>query len=78
MNNIITKKLKVDIAKTPSSLQNFGNTSSASIPITIVTELQDKLEGNKKLIFCGFGVGLSWASCQLETNNVKVLPLIEI
>jgi 3-oxoacyl-[acyl-carrier-protein] synthase-3 len=78
MNEMVRKKLKLDVDKVPYSLEKYGNTSSASIPLTIVTELKDKLNGEKKLLFCGFGVGLSWGSVYLTTNNIKILDIIEI
>lgn len=40
MNNLISKKLKLEPEKVPSSMYSFGNTSSASIPLTIVTQLK--------------------------------------
>lgn len=79
MNDMIRKKLKLSPVKVPYSLEKFGNTSSASIPITMVTQLKDQLKfGKNRLLLCGFGVGLSWGSCYLETDNLTVLDLIEI
>jgi 3-oxoacyl-[acyl-carrier-protein] synthase-3 len=79
MNEMIRKKLKLEKEKVPYSLEKFGNTSSTSIPITMVTELQSKLQnGTKRLILCGFGVGLSWGTCYLKTENLTVLNLIEV
>ena len=79
MNEMIRKKLKLEIEKTAYSLEKFGNTSSASIPVTMVTELQQQLQsGKNRLLLCGFGVGLSWGSCYLTTEKLKVVDLIEI
>jgi 3-oxoacyl-[acyl-carrier-protein] synthase-3 len=79
MNEMIRKKLKLEKEKVPYSLEKFGNTSSASIPITMVTQLKSQLENNKtRLLLCGFGVGLSWGTCYLETEKLKVLDLIEL
>ena len=61
MNEKICKKLKLDEEKTPLSLDEFANTSCASIPLTLVTRCQDILKNtSQSLIACGFGVGLSW------------------
>jgi 3-oxoacyl-[acyl-carrier-protein] synthase III len=66
----VRKKLQVDAAKVPYSLHHFGNTSSASVPVTLVTQLRHALaEGKKRLLLSGFGVGLSWGSVYLETEN---------
>ena len=79
MNNMISKKLKLDLKKVPSSMYKYGNTSSASIPITIVTELQGKFENKPtKFICCGFGVGLSWGTVAFETKNIVISDLVEI
>ena len=61
MNEKICKKLKLDEEKTPLSLDEFANTSCASIPLTLVTRCQENLKNtSQSLIACGFGVGLSW------------------
>ena len=78
MNDLIAKKLKLATEKVPSSLAHFGNTSSASIPITIVTELQKRVEGHKKFICCGFGVGLSWGTVAFETDDLVISDLVEV
>lgn len=78
MNGYLQKKFKIEDAKYPLSIAKFGNTSSVSIPLTIVSELETKMEGQKKLLLSGFGVGMSWASCIIETDNLKISKLIEI
>lgn len=78
MNNMIAKKLKLDTNKVPSCMYHFGNTSSASIPLTIVTELKDKFEHqNTRFICCGFGVGLSWGTVAFETSDIIISKLVE-
>lgn len=79
MNNMIVKKLKLPVEKVPSCMYNFGNTSSASIPLTIVSQLKGKVENTPtKFLCCGFGVGLSWGSVRFETNNVVISDLVEV
>ncbi len=79
MNNMIKKKLKLDVEKVPNSMYKFGNTSSASIPLTIVTQLKGKFENKPtKFICCGFGVGLSWGTVAFETNDIVISELVEI
>ena len=79
MNNMIKKKLKLDVEKVPNSMHKFGNTSSASIPLTIVTQLQGKFENKPtKFICCGFGVGLSWGTVAFETKDIVISDLVEI
>lgn len=76
MNETIRKKLKYPAEKTPYSIANYGNTSSASIPLTMVTNAENPGVSNKKIVLASFGVGLSWASCYLETGNIVCPPVI--
>lgn len=78
MNETIRKKMKIDKSKVPYSIHKFGNTSSASIPLTIVTELREQLKSPSTIFLSGFGVGFSWASCVFQSKNIQVLPLLEI
>ena len=75
----IGAKLNVPLNKLPSSLKEFGNTSCATIPLTIVTYA--KINSNiidSKLVLSGFGVGLSLGSAVVEFNNIICSDLIEI
>jgi 3-oxoacyl-[acyl-carrier-protein] synthase-3 len=79
MNEQIRKKLKLPAEKVPYSLKNFGNTSSASIPLTLVTELQKDLSERKlRHIACGFGVGLSWGSMYFTTDHIVCPNVVEV
>ncbi len=76
MNETIRKQLKLDTCKVPYSLADFGNTSSASIPLTVVAKLSEEVKNQKlTMIFSGFGVGLSWGSVILQTENIICPPL---
>jgi 3-oxoacyl-[acyl-carrier-protein] synthase-3 len=79
LNETVRKKLKIDSSKIPYSLKKYGNTSSASIPLTMVTALKYPLENEKlRLLLSGFGVGLSWGSAYLESNSIFISELVEI
>lgn len=79
MIEMIVKKLKLPVEKVPDGMKMFGNTSSASIPLAIVTELGDSLKkGHHVLTCCGFGVGLSWGTIRFATDNLVVSPLVEV
>lgn len=79
MNEKIRKKLKLPEEKVPYCMQEFGNTSSASIPLTIVTQIADDTR-NVFLHFlaCGFGVGLSWATVLFDTDHIVISDLVEL
>jgi len=79
MNEKIRKKLKISETKVPYNLRDFGNTSCASIPLLMVTNLKDEITNKKlKLLLCGFGVGLSWGSASINVDKIVCLDLIEI
>ena len=79
MNETIRKKVKIEANKTPYSLKEYGNTSSASIPLTIVTELQSQVKSKSlNLLLTGFGVGLSWGVSSLPLANIACPDLIEV
>jgi len=78
MNEHLVKKLKLDQEKVPFCLDRYGNTSSVSIPLTIVAELKDVLKTPKKAVISGFGVGLSLGSAYINLVNPFIPPIIEV
>ena len=78
MNAYLAKKLKLELEKVPSCIAQFGNTSSVSIPLTMASQLQNKLNGHKKLMLCGFGVGMSWATAQINLQDCFISDLVEL
>ena len=79
MNEKIRKKLKISEQKVPYSLKNFGNTSSASIPITLIDSLREIAQNSQlNLLACGFGVGLSWGSVFFKTDKIVCPEFVKI
>lgn len=79
MNEKIRKKLRLAPEKVPYSLSEFGNTSSATIPLTMCTQLHEQLgSGHHTIIACGFGVGLSWATVYFESGAIHSSELVEV
>jgi 3-oxoacyl-[acyl-carrier-protein] synthase-3 len=79
MIDFFVKKLKIPTDKVPISLDTFGNVSSATIPLTLVTRLKNELAyTEKKLLMSGFGAGLSWGTAILEMNSPMVSDLVEL
>ncbi len=66
----VAKRMKVDIEKFPMNISEYGNTSSASIPI-LLDELNrsGKLKQGQKLVLAGFGAGLSWGASLVELDR---------
>lgn len=77
MTDFFTKWLKFSKDKTPYSIKKFGNTSSASIPLTIVSQLKDNYTKRDNVILSGFGAGLSWGSVLLDLSKCNISELIE-
>ena len=77
MTDFFIKKLKFNKDKVPYCIEKFGNTSSASVPLTIVSELKGQLNDPKDLILCGFGAGLSWATAKINFSGCNISDLIE-
>lgn len=78
INSYIAKKMKLDTNKIPSSISKYGNTSSVSIPLTIISELKDKLKGEKLLLLSALGVGMTWATGILPFYNCSISDIVEI
>lgn len=63
----LAKKSGLPEAKTPVAMEHYGNTSSASIPLTIADQLADSLTQACELVMVGFGVGWSWSAVKMTT-----------
>jgi len=61
------KKLGIDESKVYTNLQNYGNTSCASIPLCLSeARAEGRLEDGDLVLLMGFGAGLTWGACLLE------------
>ncbi|WP_045761813.1 ketoacyl-ACP synthase III [Xanthomonas albilineans] len=78
INETIRKKLGLPADKVPSTLHDFGNTSGASLPVTMTARINKQLEsGRKRVLLCGFGIGLSWGTCLVDIEDAVFPDLIE-
>lgn len=77
MIDFFAKKLKYPGERVPISLDKFGNTSSATIPLTIVSELKNAENLKSNVIISGFGAGLSWGAAALSLRETHICELIE-
>jgi 3-oxoacyl-[acyl-carrier-protein] synthase-3 len=58
------KRLELPPEKVFTNVHKYGNTSAASIPIALCEALaKDKIHRGDTIAMCGFGAGLTWASC---------------
>lgn len=76
MNEMIRKKVGLTKEQVPYSLDRFGNTSSATVPVTIST-LGESIK-NTEVLMCGFGVGLSIGILKTTIEEDFVNILLEV
>jgi 3-oxoacyl-[acyl-carrier-protein] synthase-3 len=78
INGFLARKLKLPEERTPKTIHKYGNTSSVSIPLTIVSELSGRLNGQKRILLSGFGVGLTWGTAIIQLNDCFIGEIIEV
>lgn len=78
INAYIAKKMKLDLEKIPHTIEKYGNTSSVSVPLTIISELKDKIIGQKTLLLSAFGVGMTWATGIVSFCDTKISDVVEV
>ena len=75
----LAKKLKLAPSQVPMSIGKYGNTSSASIPLTIAAVVSEELASQEKtLALVGFGVGYSWGGVLMKMGPLESLGLVEV
>jgi 3-oxoacyl-[acyl-carrier-protein] synthase-3 len=74
----LSKKSKIPQGKMPKNIAQFGNTSCASIPLLMTTELGSlKRDRPLTVAMVGFGVGYSWSSVVLQIDAETYLGWTE-
>lgn len=68
----LSKKSNFNHDQVPISIDEFGNTSCASIPLTLCARERDNY---KKTLLVGFGVGLSWGVVMCDLSRTLLLPV---
>ncbi len=63
----IADRLQVERDKVPFMSATYGNTVSSSIPLMLSELMQEP--GNARMLLCGFGLGLSWASTVIQRKE---------
>lgn len=75
VQNSVLKQLKIPEDKVFVNLQKYGNTSTASIPIALCEAIEaGKVKPGDKLVFVGFGAGLTWAACTIQWSVPTEAP----
>lgn len=73
MTDFLAARMKIPAEKILYSLDKYGNTSSASVPLTI-SERGEKFPARERVLLCGFGAGLSWGAAVLSLTATKISP----
>jgi len=69
------RNLKMPIERFVMNIDRFGNTSTASIPLaTYEAVRQARLRPGDRVVFVGFGAGLTWGACLVEWTGPKLPP----
>lgn len=73
----LAKKAKLPIERVPVNIDRFGNTSSATIPLLMTTDLAERLRNSQtRLGMFGFGVGFSWGSVDITVGPLACAETI--
>ncbi len=65
----LAKRGKIPAEKMIIDVQDIGNTVSSSIPIALARAVEKgSIQSGNRLVLVGFGVGYSWAACEMQWN----------
>lgn len=66
----VSKKMKIPMEKMVISLDEYGNTSSASVPIALAKAWEEgRIHDHMTIVLVGFGAGFTWGACRIETGG---------
>ncbi len=75
----LAKKAKLPPEKVPINIDRYGNTSSATLPLLMTTDVADALStGERRVAMFGFGVGYSWASAAMKIGPLGCVETITL
>jgi 3-oxoacyl-[acyl-carrier-protein] synthase-3 len=67
MLEAIMASLELPMEKTVTTVEDYGNTAAASIPLTLQKAVETgKLRSGSRVMLCGFGGGLSWGAALVD------------
>ena len=63
-------RLNYEDSKVIINIQNYGNTSAASIPIALCEGISEgKIKTHSKVILCAFGAGMTWGAAIMNLDK---------
>lgn len=79
MCEVLRKKIKAPVEKTPYNIQEYGNTSAATIPLLMVTNLKNEMEEKiLDLVMTTIGVGYSIGSARVKMGKIVCSELLTL
>lgn len=79
MLEYLAKRMKLPAPKVVLALENYGNTSCASIPVALADRFALAGDpGRLRLVLAGFGVGFSWAAATVTLDRALLIPMFEL
>jgi len=79
MLDYLRKKLDIKKQQMPIAVKHYGNTGPASIPLALCHHRDNfNRDSLNKVVFSGFGVGLSWGSIATSLRNTVMMNVSEI
>ena len=74
----IARECEIDSHKVIQSYEEYGNTSTATLPFTICNNVDEiKKKERVRFYMCGYGVGLAWSSVVLDMDTTHIYPIEE-
>lgn len=71
--------LEIENEKFLLSYAEYGNTSGVSVPLTLCANIDKmRMKKNVRVLFCGFGIGLSWGLAYVNINTENIMSVIEL
>ncbi|MFS0774382.1 ketoacyl-ACP synthase III [Sphingomonas sp. 1P08PE] len=75
----LAKKAKLPPEKVPINIDRYGNTSSATLPLLMTTDVANALiTGDRQVAMFGFGVGYSWAAASMRIGPLGCCETITL
>lgn len=75
----LAKKAKLPPEKVPINIDRYGNTSSATLPLLMTSDVAASLmEGERQVGMFGFGVGYSWAAASMKIGPLRCCETVTL
>lgn len=72
----IARECDMDMNKVLRSYEEYGNTSTATLPFTICNNAEEiKKKKRVRFYMCGYGVGLAWSNVVLDMDTDYIYPI---